>query len=263
MSESNGSEMTLLETRDLTKRFGGLLAVDNLNLRVDKGEILGLIGPNGSGKTTIYNMITGVLPCTRGKVIWKGEDITGLKPHAIAKRGLVRTWQANELFKEMSVFENMLVGHYLHQKVSLIGVFFSSSLSKHDENESKQRAIDALKQWALIDFKDELAKNLPHGHQRALGVLMALSTDPELLLLDEPVTGMNMQEIKTMTNMIKAIRDSGITVVVVEHNVRAVMSLCDRIIVVNEGRKIAEGSPQEIQNNSAVIDVYLGAATEV
>jgi branched-chain amino acid transport system ATP-binding protein len=255
--------MTLLEIKRLTKHFGGLAAVSDLDFSINEGEILGLIGPNGAGKTTVYNMITGVFRPTSGNILYKGEPIMGLKPHIIAKKGIVRTWQQTNLFHEMSTYENMLIANHLHRKTGFWSALFGSPASRRDDREIPKRVMEILEYMGLIDFKDELVKNLPHGHQRALGVVMALSTDPCVLLLDEPVTGMNPEETKIVMDRIKAIRDRGITILLVEHDMQAIMGLSDRIVVMNFGKKIAEGSSQEIQNNDDVISAYLGTELKV
>lgn len=246
--------MALLEVRGLKKVFGGLTAVNELDFNIHEGEILGLIGPNGAGKTTVLNMITGFLRPTKGKVFFKEEEITYLRPHRIAAKGVVRSFQANNLFKEMTVFDNLVVAQHLVKQNE------GSLDSKTDRGDTQQKTINLLDYMGLTSFKNELSKNLPHGHQRALGIAIALSVNPRLLLLDEPLTGMVMQEAFSIINRIKGLRERGVTIAIVEHNVRAIMALCDRIVVMNFGRKIAEGSPKEIQNNKDVIEAYLGSS---
>jgi branched-chain amino acid transport system ATP-binding protein len=246
--------MVLLEVQGLKKVFGGLTAVNELDFSIYEGEILGIIGPNGAGKTTVLNMITGFLRPTKGKVFFKEQDITYLRPHRIAAKGVIRSFQANNLFKEMTVFDNLVVAqHLIEQNEGSLG-------SNTDTVDTQQKIIKLLDYMDLTSFKNELSKNLPHGHQRALGIAIALSANPKLLLLDEPLTGMVMQEAFAITKRIKGLRERGITMAIVEHNVRAIMALCDRIVVMNFGRKIAEGSPQEIQNNKDVIEAYLGSS---
>lgn len=253
--------MALLEIRNLTKAFGGLIAVKELNLEIHKGEIFGLIGPNGAGKTTVFNLVSGMLSCTRGKVYYEGEDITGGKMHQIAARGLVRTFQLPTLFSSFTVLKNVLVSLHLQAEVGFWRCLFPSSNTKTHESQVLARANEILQEVGLMDRKDELANNLPHGHRRLLQVAISLGSDPRLLLLDEPFTGMNMDEIRGMMGLIRRLReDRGITFAMVEHNMSAVMDLCDRIGVLNFGEKIAEGTPAEISHNENVIRAYLGGS---
>lgn len=247
----------LFEVRNLRRQFGGLVALDDLSFGVDAGEIIGLIGPNGAGKSTLFNVVTGFIPPTRGHVIFKGKDISGLKPHQIASHGIIRTFQMNVLFPEFSVMQNVLTG--CHMKSSVGRALFSRSCIPESEI---ARANDILEFTGLTSIKDRKAGDLPHGHQRMLSVAIALGAEPNLLLLDEPVAGMNLDEIKVMTDLIRVLQSTrGITVIVVEHNIKTVMDLCHRVIVINFGRKIAEGSPPEVRRNEDVIEVYLGRET--
>ena len=244
----------LLEVSNVSRHFGGLVALEDLSFGVNGGEIVGLIGPNGAGKSTLFNVITGFLSPTNGQIIYKGESISGLKPHKIARRGIVRTFQLTVLFPQFSVMENVLLGS--HMRARIWRALFSRF--RIPESEVK-RASDILEFAGLAHLKDLKAGELPHGHQRMLAVAVALGAEPELLLLDEPVTGMNLDEIKAMTDLIRSLQSTrGITVVIVEHNVRTVMDLCQRVIVLNFGRKIAEGSPDEVRSNEDVIEAYLG-----
>jgi len=246
-----------LEVRNLSRHFGGLVALDNLSFSVDTGEIVGLIGPNGAGKSTLFNVITGFFPPTKGHIIYKGKDISGFKPHRVASHGIIRSFQLSVLFPEFSVMENVLIGCHLRSSVGR--ALFSRSGFPESEI---SRARDILELTGLASLKDLIAGELPHGHQRLLSMAIALGAEPELLLLDEPVTGMNLDEIKTMTDLIRALQSTrGITIVVVEHNIRTVMELCQRIIVINFGKKIAEGSPDEVRRNEDVIEAYLGRET--
>jgi branched-chain amino acid transport system ATP-binding protein len=251
--------MALLEIRGLTKRFGGLTAVDSLDFDVIQGEILGLIGPNGAGKTTLFNLISGVLQPTQGKIFFKGRNITGLKTHKRAAKGIVRTFQSDNLFPDMTVLENVVLAHHLYSKTSFWGALFNLSTARKDRQDVRQKSLTILDYAGLSSLKNELAKNLSHGHQRSLGVALALAASQEVLLLDEPLTGMNSGEVTAMLDLIRDIRKNGRTLVLVEHNMRAIMSLCDRIVAINFGKKMAEGLPNEIQNNQDVIDAYLGA----
>ena len=254
--------MALLEVNHLSKYFGGLAAVNDLSMEVKEGEILGFIGPNGAGKTTFFNLLSGVFSPTKGKIVFQGADITGLKPHSIAAKGLVRTFQATILFKDSTALENVVIGHHLHSKAGFWGSLFGTGWARRDKDKIEKSSLELLQLMGLADLKDELAKNLPHGHQRALGVAMALAAEPKLLLLDEPVTGMNPGETILMVNKLRGIRDRGVTMVVVEHDMKAVMGLSDRIVAVSYGKKIAEGLPHEIRENKDVIEAYLGAEEE-
>lgn len=248
--------MPLLETRNLTKHFGGLAAVDRVDLSIAEGEIVGLIGPNGAGKTTCFNLLSGFLRPTTGTVVFAGEDITGLGPHQVARRGLVRTFQLTMLFQDMTALENVLLGMHLHSRRSLGRVLWSRHAFLPDE---VARSREVLAFTGLAAHADHLARNLPHGHQRVLGVAMALAARPRLLLLDEPVTGMNLEESGRVMTLVKTIRDLGTTVLLVEHNMKAVMGTCERIVVLNFGQKLAEGTPVEVSTSAAVIEAYLGA----
>jgi len=251
--------MPLLEIRNVSKYFGGLEAVGNVDFDVDQGEIKGLIGPNGAGKTTLFNVISGVYHPTSGRVVFKGKDIAHLKPHAIAKMGLVRTFQATTLFNSFSVLKNVLAGYHLHSKVNFWGALFNTPATVKRERDIEKKAMEILEFMGLSKYKDELALNLPHGYQRALGISIALAAEPELLMLDEPVTGMNPEETMEMMGVINKIRDRAITVLLIEHDMRVVMDLCERITVLNFGKKLAEGPPEKIRKNKDVIEAYLGS----
>ena len=248
----------ILEVEQLSKYFGGLAAVSELDLGVVDSEILGLIGPNGAGKTTLFNVLGGFFPPTSGRVTFDGRDITGLKAHRIAHLGISRTFQASTLFMKISVLDNVLTGYHMSYKTSIWKRLLRMPSALNEEEMLRQRAMEILGFMGLESLKDELAANLPHGHQRILAVCMALATNPKLLLLDEPVTGMNPEETQTMIDLIRQIRDRGVTIVVVEHNMRVIMNLCDRIAVLSYGRKIAEGLPEEIRDNKEVVEAYLG-----
>lgn len=254
----------MLEIRSLDKHFGGLAAVSDLDLGVSQGEIFGLIGPNGAGKTTVLNVIGGAFFPTRGKVIFKGEDITRFPPYRRAQRGIARVFQRNVLFRSFTVMENLLASFHLHSRKGATEIFYKDTAARNRERAEREKAMEILEFVGLSQQADELSTNLPHGNQRALCLAVALATEPELLLLDEPLTGMNAEETATMMGMIRALRDErGITSVVVEHNIRAVIGLCDRAVVLDYGKKIAEGSPKEVVEKPEVIEAYLGVEQDV
>lgn len=256
--------MALLELRKISKYFGGLAAVRELDMEVNQGEILGLIGPNGAGKTTIFNLITGTLAPDKGKVAFEGKRITGLEPHFVAKRGIARTFQLATVFPNLTVLKNVLVGLQLVSKVGFWETLLNTGSKQNKNAELNQRAMEILSFMGIASLSSELAVNLPYGFQRALSIAIALAAKPKILLLDEPLAGMNPKEVTTMMGKIREIRDGeGVTIVVVEHNIRAVTILCERIIVVNFGQKIAEGSAEEVRNNQDVIDAYLGSKQNV
>lgn len=250
--------MALLELKGVTKYFGGLAAVSDFDMDVNEGEIRALIGPNGAGKTTVYNLITGFYPVTQGKITYNGEEVTGLKPHQIAKKGLVRTFQAtNILFADHTVLQGMMVARHLHAGMNFATKFLGTAWKIEAENEKK--CLEILDSLGLTSSKNELALNLPHGYQRALGVALAMATEPKLLMLDEPVTGMNPTETEHFMGLIRKVRDRGVTVLLVEHDMKAVMGISDQITVLSFGKKLAEGTPKEVQTNKEVIEAYLGA----
>jgi branched-chain amino acid transport system ATP-binding protein len=247
----------LLETRGLTKQFGGLTAVNQFDMYINQGEIAGLIGPNGAGKSTVFNLITGIYPVTRGKVIFEGRDITKKKPHQVAALGIGRTFQLNPLFADFTVLQNISASFHLHPKSSLMNVFFNTPTYRRNESYIQGQSLEILRLVGLEKVKDELAKNLPHGYQKMLGVARALATRPKLLLLDEPLAGMNPSEIELSLNSIGRMRGEGITILIVEHNMQ-ILDLCDRVIVISFGQKICEGLPQEVRENRDVILAYFG-----
>jgi len=248
---------SLLSVESLIMRFGGLVAVDGLSFSVERDEIHGLIGPNGAGKTTTFNVISGFYAPSAGRVVYKGEDISGLKMHVVASKGVVRTFQHSTLFLELSLFENVLVGCHLHHPPSLARAILGGDGA--GRRAVRDRAIEILTFFNLAERGDDLAAELPHGMQRALGMAVALASRPDLLMLDEPFTGMNPEETQRMMELVRRIRDTGVTVLLVEHDMQAVMGLCDRITVLNFGRILVEGTPDEIKSNPDVIEAYLGA----
>jgi branched-chain amino acid transport system ATP-binding protein len=247
----------LLEIKGLTKQFGGLTAVNQFDAYVNQGEIVGLIGPNGAGKSTLFNLITGVFPSSRGQVIFDGKDITHKKPHQVAALGIGRTFQLNPLFADFTVLENVSASFHLHPNSSLIDIYFNTPRYKKNEAYIKEQSLDILRTVGLEKVKDELAKNLPHGYQKMLGVARALAIRPKLLMLDEPLGGMNPSEIEFSLKAIQNMRQDGITVLIVEHNMQ-ILNICDRVVVISFGQKICEGLPREVRENKDVISAYFG-----
>jgi branched-chain amino acid transport system ATP-binding protein len=250
--------MALLDIQKVSMHFGGLRAIQDLDFILEDGEIRGLIGPNGAGKTTLFNIISGVYIPTLGKFFFKGQDITTLRPHATARLGIVRSFQATVLFKHFTVLRNVMMGCHLHSHYNFFGSLFGTPATREHERENERRSMEIIEFLGLEKMKNELAINLPHGHQRALGVAIALAAQPKLLMLDEPVTGMNPEESAAMMKLIRRIRDRGITILLIEHDMKVVMGVCEKITVLNFGQKIAEGTPEEIQKNPAVHEAYLG-----
>jgi branched-chain amino acid transport system ATP-binding protein len=248
----------MLVTEILSKYFGGLAAVNNLNLTVNQGEILGLIGPNGAGKTTFFNVVSGFFPATSGSIRFKGRDITQRQAHEVAKVGISRTFQASTLFMKLSVLDNVFTGFHMGYRTGFLKRILHSPSALREASDLRHKALEILEFTNMESMTNELAANLPHGYQRILGIAMALATRPELLLLDEPATGMNPSETKTMIDLIRKISGTGTTIILVEHDMKVVMDLCDRIVVLNFGQKIAEGLPEEIKENDAVVEAYLG-----
>jgi branched-chain amino acid transport system ATP-binding protein len=245
----------------LTKRFGGLLAVKDLDMEVYDGEILGLIGPNGAGKSTVFTMISGFQKPTRGDILFEGRSLLGLPAHVVATLGIARLFQQSLLFDNISVLENVIVGFHRTRSVGLPASVFCTKKARTEEGAFKARALEILEFVKLGHLKNELAANLSHGHQRLLSVGVTLATDPRLLLLDEPVTGMNPSESKVMVQIIRSIRDRGVTIMLVEHHMRVVTDVCDRLVVLNYGQKIAEGVAQTVCNDPEVCAAYLGKGT--
>lgn len=257
--------MSMLETKSLTREFGGIIAVNRVDFSVEKNMITGLIGPNGAGKTTLFNNITGLDSPTSGKVIFEDQDITGLKANKICRLGIARTFQNIRLFKELSVIDNVMMGRHFHTgtlKNRTLQALVSYFNVEREAKEEYKEAMKWLEFFGLEDLRNEEAKNLPYGYQRELEIARALATEPKLLFLDEPAAGMNPQETDSLMKTIRRIRDLGITVVLIEHDMKLVMNICDNITVLNYGQKIAQGTPSEIQRDSAVIQAYLGSDDE-
>lgn len=250
--------MYLLEAKGVTKQFGGLRAVDEVDLYVNQGEIVSLIGPNGAGKTTFFNMITGLYTPTAGNILFQGKSITGNTPEKIISQGMARTFQNIRLFSNMTVVQNVMVGMHTRTNNGLLHTIFKTKSFDREEKKCSEKAMQLLYSVGLEKKYDEYAKNLSYGEQRKLEIIRALASEPKLLLLDEPAAGMNPQETCDLNRYVHQLRDMGITVLLIEHDMKMVMSISDRIYVLDHGSKIAEGIPKEIQNNQNVIEAYLG-----
>ncbi|MBS7702091.1 ABC transporter ATP-binding protein [Chelatococcus asaccharovorans] len=252
----------ILAVSSLTKRYGGLVAVKDVSFSVREKEILSVIGPNGAGKSTLFKLISSFVTPTSGEVRFRGERISGLAPHQAARKGVVRTFQETTIFKAMTVRDNVIAAHHLRSRASLAGFFFGTRLARQDEEEFGRSADEILTFLGLSAMRSEIASNLPHGHLRALGIAIGLATNPAVILLDEPFAGMNHEETQRAVEIVRGVRERGVTVLLVEHDMPAVMTISDRIVVLNFGQKIAEGTPQEIKDNPAVIEAYLGVEDE-
>jgi branched-chain amino acid transport system ATP-binding protein len=248
----------MLRIDGLTKYFGGLSAVNKLDFTVNQGEAVGLIGPNGAGKTTTFNLITGFLRATSGAVIFEGKNLVGEKPHAVAAKGIVRTFQGTSIFPGFTVLQSLVAACYLQPRVGFWEAALHRASSRKKETEVLDEAHEILRFVGLEQMKDLPAPSLPHGHKRILGIATALAAHPKLLLLDEPLSGMNSGEVAAAMELINKIWSKGTTILLIEHNMRAAMRFCQRIVVLNFGVKIAEGAPKEVRENKDVIQAYLG-----
>jgi branched-chain amino acid transport system ATP-binding protein len=250
--------MSFLELRNITKTFGKLAALDNIDLQVEPGGILGIVGPNGSGKTTLINVISGYFRPTAGEILFNGKKISGLRPDRIASQGIIRTFQSNVLYEGTTVIESMLISSYQQYKTSHWHSFFNTRTWKDENEQVVGRVIELIKLFDLLNDTFLPAEGLSHGYQRLLGIAMAMIANPSVLLLDEPTTGMNHEEAMFVVDKIKMLRDQGVTIILIEHNMKVLLDVADRVVVLSFGTKIAEGNPKEVMNRQEVIEAYLG-----
>lgn len=252
------TEETLLKVENLSKSFGGVNAVENVSFEVKKGEIVAVIGPNGAGKTTLFNLVTGVIPATSGKITFKGVSIIGKRPYQIASLGMTRTFQNLQVFNNMTVIENVMTGSHIRLKTGVLSSGLRLPNVYKEEKEVMQKALQCLEQVGIADLAFERAETLPYGNQRLLEIARAVAAEPSFILLDEPMAGLNPQESRNLVNVLKNMRKQGMTFLFVEHDMETVMSIADKIVVLDYGKKIAEGTPEEIASNPKVIAAYLG-----
>jgi branched-chain amino acid transport system ATP-binding protein len=248
----------MLEVKAITQRFGGIIALEDISFSIKKGTITGVIGPNGAGKTTLFNIVTGIYSQTSGKIILEGSDISRLPAERLAKRGLVRTFQNIELFATMTVLENVMVGLHTRSRSGILSCMCKMPWHMSEERRIRARALEMLDFCGITDLADQIAGNLPFGKGRMLEIARAMAVEPCIMLMDEPAAGLNNRETDELAELIREIRTAGVTVVLVEHDMELVMDICDRIVVLNLGKLLAEGTPREIQENPSVIAAYLG-----
>jgi branched-chain amino acid transport system ATP-binding protein len=259
---SAGEEPPLIDVRGVVKRFGGLTAVGNVSFHIDRGEIVSIIGPNGAGKTTIFNILTGIYEIDAGEILFESRTIHNAAPQEIVKVGVSRTFQNIRLFPNMRVIENVLVGTHINTRYGFFDAVFRTARFRSEERSKTEKAIRILKAIKLDSRMHDYAKNLPYGEQRKLEIARAIATDAHLILLDEPAAGMNPQESENLLNFIRLLRDRGYTILLIEHDMNVVMNISDRIYVLDYGKRIAHGRPEEIANNPEVIQAYLGGVRE-